>query len=164
HKARRGKESGRPRAPDPDGMVPSGPGTRRRYGHGTRRDARQPPERSAANGISRPRPLIGSDWRPRSRTDMAGKPSARPRRRPETGEREMRRLLWLGVGLAIGALAVRAATKKAQKLTPGGIADSTRESVGGLVDSVRTFVDDVRDGMTEREAQIHAAFAEGEVI
>jgi len=76
----------------------------------------------------------------------------------------MRRLLWLGVGLAIGALAVRAATKKAQKLTPGGIADSTRKSVGGLVDSVRTFVDDVRDGMTEREAQIHAAFAEGEVI
>ena len=76
----------------------------------------------------------------------------------------MRRLLWLGVGLAIGALAVRAVTKKAEKFTPGGIADSTRKSVGGLVGSVRTFVDDVRDGMAEREAQIHAAFAEGEVM
>jgi hypothetical protein len=26
---------------------------------------------------------------------------------------------------------------------------------------MRGFVDDVRDGMAEREAQIHAAFAEG---
>lgn len=76
----------------------------------------------------------------------------------------MRRLLWLGVGLAIGALAVRAVTKKAQSFTPGGIADSVRKSGGGLIEQVRTFVEDVREGMAEREAQIHAAFAEGEAI
>lgn len=76
----------------------------------------------------------------------------------------MRRLLWLGVGLAVGALAVRAITKKAQAFTPSGIAGSVRRSGGGLIDSVRTFVEDVREGMAEREDQIHAAFAEGELM
>jgi hypothetical protein len=76
----------------------------------------------------------------------------------------MKRLLWLGVGLAVGALVVRAVSKKARAFTPQGMAASARESAGGLVDSVRTFVDDVRDGMHEREDQIHAAFESGEDI
>ena len=76
----------------------------------------------------------------------------------------MRRLLWLGVGLAVGALAVRVITKKAQAFTPTGIAGSVKKSGGGLIDSVRTFVDDVREGMAEREDQIHAAFAEGDEL
>jgi hypothetical protein len=73
----------------------------------------------------------------------------------------MRRMLWLGVGLAVGALVVRAVTKKARAFTPGGIAGSVRQSAVGLTGSVRTFVQDVRDGMAEREADIHAALAEG---
>jgi hypothetical protein len=73
----------------------------------------------------------------------------------------MKRLLWLGVGLAVGALAVRAVTKQARKLTPGGIADTLRGTVGGLGDSVRDFVDDVREGMAMREDEIHRAFADG---
>jgi hypothetical protein len=73
----------------------------------------------------------------------------------------VRRMLWLGIGLAVGALVVRKLTKKAQAFTPQGIAASARDSAGGLVDSVRTFLDDVRDGMAEREAEIHAAFADG---
>jgi hypothetical protein len=73
----------------------------------------------------------------------------------------MKRLFWLGVGLAVGALVVRAVTRKAQSFTPQGIAGSVQESASGLLESVRTFVDDVREGMAEREAEIHAAFAEG---
>jgi hypothetical protein len=73
----------------------------------------------------------------------------------------MKRLLWLGVGLAVGALVVRAVSKKARALRPEGIVASARNSAGGLVAQVRSFVDDVRDGMHEREDQIHAAFAEG---
>jgi hypothetical protein len=73
----------------------------------------------------------------------------------------MRRLLWLGIGLAVGALVVRAVTKKAQAFTPQGIAASARNSAVGLASDVRNFVDDVRDGMAEREAEIHAAFTEG---
>lgn len=73
----------------------------------------------------------------------------------------MKRLLWLGVGLAVGALAVRAVTRKARSLTPGGLADSLRQSGGGVADSVRDFVDDVREGMADREYEIRSSFAEG---
>jgi hypothetical protein len=75
----------------------------------------------------------------------------------------MKRLLWLGVGLAVGALVVRKLTRKANEFTPSGIATSLSQSAGGLVESVRSFVDDVREGMTEREEQIHQAFAAGEL-
>lgn len=74
----------------------------------------------------------------------------------------MKRLLWLGMGLAIGALVVRAVSRKAQSLTPRGIAASAVDSGRNLLDSVRDFVDDVRDGMHERERELHAALAEGD--
>lgn len=76
----------------------------------------------------------------------------------------MKRLLWLGVGLAAGALAVRAISKKARALSPTGIAGSVRKSGGGLIESMRTFAEDVREGMSEREEQIHAAFVDGEAM
>lgn len=75
----------------------------------------------------------------------------------------MRRALWLGIGLAVGALVVRAVSKKAQAYTPAGIATSARNSAVGLADSLRAFVDDVRVNMAEREEEIHAAIAEGMV-
>lgn len=73
----------------------------------------------------------------------------------------VKRVLWLGVGLAVGALVFRALSKKAAAFTPSGIVASARDSAGGLVGSVRSFVDDVRDGMAEREDEIHAAFVDG---
>lgn len=76
----------------------------------------------------------------------------------------MRRLLWLGVGLAVGALVFRAASRKAQAFTPQGIAGSVQQSAVGLLESVRTFVDDVRDGMAERESEIRAAFDAGATL
>jgi hypothetical protein len=75
----------------------------------------------------------------------------------------MKRLLWLGVGLAIGAIAVRKITRKANEFTPSGIATSLSQSAGGLVESMRNFVEDVRDGMAEREHEINDAFAAGEL-
>lgn len=76
----------------------------------------------------------------------------------------MKRLLWLGVGLAVGAIVVHRLTRKANEFTPSGIATSLSQSAGGLVESVRSFVDDVRDGMAEREQQIHQAFEAGELF
>jgi hypothetical protein len=73
----------------------------------------------------------------------------------------MKRLLWLGVGLAVGALVVRKVTQKANEFTPSGIAGSVSQSAGGLVESVRAFVEDVRVNMAEREREIHEAFANG---
>ena len=75
----------------------------------------------------------------------------------------MKRLLWLGVGLAVGAIVVRKLTQKANEFTPSGIATSLSQSAGGLVESMRNFVDDVREGMTERQEQIQQAFADGEL-
>ena len=75
----------------------------------------------------------------------------------------MKRLLWLGVGLAVGAIVVRKVTRKANEFTPTGIATSLSQSAGGLVESLRSFVDDVREGMAEREGEIHEAFAAGEL-
>jgi hypothetical protein len=73
----------------------------------------------------------------------------------------MRRVFWLGIGLAVGALVFRAVSRKAQAFTPQGIAGSVQQSAVGLLDGVRTFMDDVREGMTEREAEIRAAFDDG---
>ena len=75
----------------------------------------------------------------------------------------MKRLLWLGIGIAVGVVAVRKIARKADQFTPTGIAASLSESAGGLVESLRNFVEDVRDGMSEREQQIHEAFAAGEL-
>ena len=76
----------------------------------------------------------------------------------------MKRLLWLGVGLAVGAIVVHRLTREANEFTPSGIATSLSQSAGGLVESVRSFVDDVREGMDEREQQIHQAFEAGELF
>ena len=75
----------------------------------------------------------------------------------------MKRLLWLGVGLAVGAIVVRKLTRKANEFTPSGIATSLSQSAGGLVESMRSFVDDVREAAADREEQIKKAFAEGEL-
>ena len=73
----------------------------------------------------------------------------------------MRRLFWLGVGVAVGALVVRQLGKAAQAYSPSGLAGTAKNSAAGLIERVRDFVDDVRDGMAEREDQIHEAFAQG---
>jgi hypothetical protein len=77
----------------------------------------------------------------------------------------VKRLLWLGLGLgaglAVGVLVVRKLTQTAQSYTPAGIAGSLKESAGGAVEELRSFIADVRYGMAEREQQIHEAFAEG---
>jgi hypothetical protein len=73
----------------------------------------------------------------------------------------MKRLFWLGAGLAVGALVFRAVSKRAQAYTPRGLAGAARESGRNVLDSVRDFVDDVRDGMREREDQLHAALRAG---
>jgi hypothetical protein len=73
----------------------------------------------------------------------------------------VKRLFWLGVGIAVGVVVVRAVSRTAQAFTPSGIASGVQQSAGNVFDSIRAFVDDVREGMAEREAQIKDAFAEG---
>jgi hypothetical protein len=76
----------------------------------------------------------------------------------------VRRLFWLGVGLAVGALVVRQVSRAAHAYTPTGLAASARNSAAGWWDSVQDFVADVREGMAEREQEIHEAFASGQSL
>ncbi len=66
----------------------------------------------------------------------------------------MKRLFWLGVGVAAGTYLSRRATAAAQSLTPAGvganIADGLRELGAGL----GAFGAEVRAGMTEREHEL----------
>lgn len=73
----------------------------------------------------------------------------------------MRRLFWLGIGVAVGVVVVRQVSKAAQAYSPSSLAGTARNSAAGLVDSVKDFIADVRDGMAEREAEIASAFERG---
>lgn len=68
----------------------------------------------------------------------------------------MRRLFWLAMGVTIGALIVRKLSAAAQRLTPGGMADSLGTGLRELADSLRDFSTDVRAAMSEREAELRA--------
>jgi hypothetical protein len=48
----------------------------------------------------------------------------------------VRRLFWLGVGIAVGALVVRQVSKAAQAYTPTGLAASAPHSEAGVGGSV----------------------------
>ena len=67
----------------------------------------------------------------------------------------MRRLFWLGVGVAVGAVAMRKLSRTAQEYTPQGIAASLQSSATGALDRVRVIVADARAAMAEREAEIN---------
>jgi hypothetical protein len=73
----------------------------------------------------------------------------------------VRRLFWLGIGVAVGVVVVRQIGKAAQAYSPSSLAGTARNSAAGLLDSVRDFVADVREGMAEREAEIASAFEQG---
>jgi chromosome condensin MukBEF MukE localization factor len=69
----------------------------------------------------------------------------------------MRRLFWLAMGITIGVLVMRKLSKMAAKLTPSGMAQGLAASLGELAEALRDFGADVREAMTEREAQLRAA-------
>lgn len=68
----------------------------------------------------------------------------------------MRRLFWLAMGVTIGALIVRKLSAAAQRLTPGGMADSFTAALRDLAEAMREFSHDVRTAMSEREAELRA--------
>jgi hypothetical protein len=76
----------------------------------------------------------------------------------------VRRLFWLGLGVAVGALVVRQATKAARAYAPAALATAAGKSGARLMASVGDFIADVREGMAEREERIHLAFARGESL
>lgn len=72
----------------------------------------------------------------------------------------MKRTLWFGIGIAAGVVASRKARAKARRMTPAGAAENVSGAMRELATAVGAFGADVRAGMLEREAQLHAAVAQ----
>jgi hypothetical protein len=65
----------------------------------------------------------------------------------------MRRLFWLGVGVATGVALTRKA-KNAARQAPVGIAANLGDAVRELATAVGAFGADIRAGMAEREEEL----------
>ncbi|GAC1492857.1 MAG: hypothetical protein NVS2B15_13080 [Pseudarthrobacter sp.] len=65
----------------------------------------------------------------------------------------MKRLVWMGIGVAIGVIAFRKLTEAQANLGPEGL----NRAVGRLADGLYDFADAVRSGMSEREADLRTA-------
>jgi hypothetical protein len=65
----------------------------------------------------------------------------------------MKRILWMGIGVAIGGIAFRKITEAQSTLGPEGL----NRAVGRLADGIYDFADAVREGMQERESDLRAA-------
>ena len=65
----------------------------------------------------------------------------------------MRSLIWLSLGLAVGALAYRAAQQLRDEPRSGGL----NRAANRLADSAAHFAEDVRRAMAAREAELRNA-------
>ena len=65
----------------------------------------------------------------------------------------MNRIIWMGIGVAIGVIAFRKLTEAQSTLGPEGL----NRAVGRLADGVYDFADAVRVGMRERETELRSA-------
>ncbi|MHA6615519.1 hypothetical protein [Pseudonocardia sp. DLS-67] len=66
----------------------------------------------------------------------------------------MKRLFWLGVGLAVGVYATRRASEAAHALTPAGVGANVADGLRELGAGLGAFGAEVRAGMTEREREL----------
>jgi hypothetical protein len=66
----------------------------------------------------------------------------------------VKRLFWLGVGLAAGAYLTRRAAEAAQNLTPAGIGANLADGLRELGAGLGAFGAEVRAGMETREQEL----------
>ena len=66
----------------------------------------------------------------------------------------IKRLFWLGVGVAAGVAVSRKAGAVARQATPAGIADNIGEAISELAGALGAFGADIRAGMVEREREL----------
>jgi hypothetical protein len=65
----------------------------------------------------------------------------------------MKRIVWMGIGVAIGVIAFRKITDAQANLGPEGL----NPAVGRIADGLFDFADAVRSGMHQREEDLRAA-------
>jgi hypothetical protein len=67
----------------------------------------------------------------------------------------VKRLFWLGLGVAAGVGVTRKLGQAAHKATPAGIAENLSGAARELAGALGSFGAEVRAGMTEREDELH---------
>lgn len=72
----------------------------------------------------------------------------------------MKRMLWFSLGIAAGVAASRKARDAARRMTPAGAAENVGDAVRELAAAVGAFGAEVRAGMVQREAELHATVAQ----
>ena len=72
----------------------------------------------------------------------------------------MKRLFWVGVGVAVGVTATRKVNELTQKATPAGIGTSLGEGLRELGAGLGAFGAEVRAGMNERSEELYAMVEE----
>lgn len=76
----------------------------------------------------------------------------------------MRRLFWLGVGVAVGVSATRKIGAATHKASPAGIGTSFGEGLRELGAGLGAFGAEVRAGMAEREEELATMVEESTAI
>jgi hypothetical protein len=66
----------------------------------------------------------------------------------------IKRLFWLGLGVATGVVLTRKAAEAAARLTPAGVGEQVGEGLRELASSIGAFGAEVRAGMVEREHEL----------
>ncbi len=68
----------------------------------------------------------------------------------------MKRLFWMGVGVAVGVSATRKVSQAAHRASPAGVGASLGEGLRELGAGLGAFGAEVRAAMTEREDELYA--------
>jgi hypothetical protein len=68
----------------------------------------------------------------------------------------VKRIFWFGLGVVAGVATNRRAAAAARRMTPAGAAENVGYAVRELAAAVGSFGAEVRAGMAEREAELHA--------
>ncbi|MGI8815176.1 MAG: hypothetical protein ACR2G2_07815 [Pseudonocardia sp.] len=66
----------------------------------------------------------------------------------------MKRLFWLGLGVATGVMVTRKAADAVQRLTPTGVGEQIGDGLRALALAIGEFGAEVRAGMAEREHEL----------
>lgn len=75
-----------------------------------------------------------------------------------------KRMIWVGIGIAVGAVVVRKLTKAAESVTPGGVAERVGGAGAEMKESFKAFWADVSEAKQAKEAELFDAIERGEDI
>lgn len=71
-------------------------------------------------------------------------------------------MFWTGLGVAVGVMATRKASRAVEQFTPSGMTDRLSDSLADLGDAVRQFGIDLREAMWDREDELRDALGLGD--